>query len=302
MTRRGQPERELVAAIGRIGVWDAGLNSAPAEEVRAVAREIEQLGYRAVWLPEGVKDVFVNTSLMLAAADRLIVVSAIANVWIRSPYAMATAARTVGEAFPGRFVLGLGIGHHGQERFGGERFERPLTQMREYLDVMDEAPYYGPIPTKPVQRVLAALGPRMLAMAAERSRGAHTYLVPVEHTAFARQLIGPEPVLAVEQSFVLGRPESEAREIARGHVARYLRLPNYVNNLQRLGFSERDVADEGSDHLIDAIVALGDAERIADRIRAHLDAGADHVCVQPLMADSDPGALRALEALARALG
>jgi probable F420-dependent oxidoreductase len=215
---------------------------------------------------------------------------------------MATAARTLGDAFPGRFVLGVGISHEGQERFGGgERYERPLSQMRDYLDAMDRSPYSGPVPRKPVQRVLAALGPKMLALAAERTRGAHTYLVPVAHTTFAREVLGLEPLLVVEQSFVLGRSRREARDIARQHVGRYLRFPNYRNNLLRLGFSKRDVAGRGSDRLLEAIVAFGTADRIADRVRAHHEAGADHVCVQPLGRASSPMPLRQLDKVAAAL-
>jgi probable F420-dependent oxidoreductase len=299
---RGGREGELAAAIGPVGVWNAGLSGAPAKQVRAAAAEIEGLGYRSAWLPEGGKDVFVNSAVVLAATGRLVVATGIANPWIRDPYAMATASRTLGDAFSGRFVLGVGISHHGQRRFGGaERYERPLTQMREYLDAMDDGAYWGPVPRKPVQRVLAALGPRMLQLAAERSRGAHTYLVPVEHTSFAREVLGPEAVLAVEQSFVLGGSR-DAREIARRHVGRYLKVPNYRNNLMRLGFTKTDLRGRGSDRLLDAIVASGNPAKVAERVRDHLDAGADHVCVQPLAASNERVPLAPLRKLASALG
>ena len=163
--------------------------------------------------------------------------------------------------------------------------------MRAYLDAMDKAPYTAFRPTTPVRRALAALGPRMLSLSAERTDGAHTYLVPPEHTEQARQEeLGPGPLMCAEQAVLLESDPDRAREIGRAHTAVYFRLPNYQNNLRRLGFSDDEFADGGSDRLVDAIVAWGDEEVIVDRVRAHFDAGADHVCVQPLPAS--PGRCR----------
>jgi probable F420-dependent oxidoreductase len=173
--------------------------------------------------------------------------------------------------------------------------------MRAYLDAMDAAPYGAPEPDPPVSLVLAALGPRMLELAAERADGAHPYFVPVEHTSFARQHLGPEPFLAVEQTAVLTTDAAEGRRIGRAFARGYLALPNYANNLRRLGWSDADLAGDGSDRLIDAIIAWGDIDAIVKRVRSHLDAGADHVCVQVRTDRSSDTALGAFRELRSAL-
>lgn len=281
------PGREVAARIGRIGVWTFAFDRMQVDDVRRAAARLEELGAGAVWLPESVvsKEVFAHAAIVLAATGRIVVASGIANIWARDAVAMANGARTLGDAFPGRFVLGLGVSHEPAVRRRGSVYERPLARMRAYLDEMDRARYSGPEPTQPVPRVLAALGPRMLRLAAERTAGAHPYFVPPEHTPFARRTLGEGPLLAVEQAVVFEEDATRAREIARAHMAHYLRLENYANDLRRLGWSEGDLAGP-SDRLTDAIVAWGPTERIVERLRGHLAAGADHVCAQALSADT----------------
>jgi probable F420-dependent oxidoreductase len=238
---------------------------------------------------------------MLASTRRAIIATGIANIWARDPYAMANGWRMLSDAYPGRFVLGLGVSHEPSVARRGGRYERPLSHMRAYLESMDHSASTAPEPAAPPRRMLAALGPRMLELAAERSLGAHPYFVPVEHTAFARARLGVDPVLAVEQAVVLSTDASEARRIARGYAARYLALANYASNLQRMGWTDADIAGQGSDALIDAVIAWGDEDAIASRIRRHHEAGADHVCVQVLTGDDADVGLDDLRALAPAL-
>ena len=203
---------------------------------------------------------------------------------------MAAAQKTLAEAYPGRFLLGLGVSHIPLvEQIRGHSYGKPVASMRAYLDGMDRAPYRAVPPSVSPMRVLAALGPQMLRLAAERAHGAHSYFVPPEHTARARQILGSDRLLAVEQAVVLETGPAKAREIARAHTSRYLALPNYVNNLRRLGFTDEDLVGSGSDRLVDAIVVWGDMNAVIDRVRAHQSAGANHVCVQVL--PPDPQAL-----------
>jgi probable F420-dependent oxidoreductase len=210
----------------------------------------------------------------------------IANLWARDAMSMAAGQKTIAEAFPGRFLLGIGVSHApAVEGMRGHRYDKPLATMAAYLDAMDKAVFFAAAPPEPPPRVLAALGPKMLALAATRANGAHPYFVPPEHTAFARQHLGDGPILAPEQAVVLDTDPERARQTARGHMATYLGLPNYTNNLLRMGFTDEDIADGGSDKLVDAIVAWGDVDVIAARVQAHRDAGADHVCVQVIVPD-----------------
>ena len=196
---------------------------------------------------------------------------------------MANTQRSLEEAFPGRFLLGLGVSHeHLVDRVRHHDYSKPYSKMVEYLDEMNSALFMAVGPAERPATVLAALGPKMLKLSAEKASGAHPYFVPVEHTAKAREILGPEPMLAPEQMVVLEADRSKALEIARQGMAIYLRAPNYVNNLERLGFSEADVADGGSERLVDAIVATGGVDAAVDRVKAHFDAGASHVCVQVL--------------------
>lgn len=231
----------------------------------------------------------------------MVVAPGIASIYARDPMAMANGSKALAEVYPGRFLLGLGVSHAPTVAARGGDYGPPVASMRAYLDAMDAAPYRGAEPAEPVPRVLAALGPRMLALAAERAAGAHPYFVPVEHTALARETIGPGSLLAPEQAVVLETDPESARRIAREHASYYLGLDNYRRNLRRLGLLEEELAGGGSDRVVDAIVAWGDVEAIQARVRAHLEAGGDHVCVQALAADPSELALGALRELAPAL-
>lgn len=279
---RGERERTLAAAIGRVGVWDAGLCTAPAAVIRAAAADLEQAGYGAAWLHEAGRDAFVAAAILLAVTRRLVVGTSVVLIWRHEPAQAASAARTLGEAFPGRFVLGIGAGHEGVRSWHGRAYERPVRDLAEYLDAMDEARYFAARPEVPVPRVIGALGPRALELARQRSRGAIPYLVPVGYTSTARATLGPGPVLAVHQAIVLGQRPERARELAREHVGRYLATRNYRANLLRCGFTERDLQDDGSERLIEALVPTGGPDEVAARVQAQLDAGADHVCVNPI--------------------
>lgn len=269
----------------------------PAARGQAFAREVEAMGYRVLWIPEtGMsRDVFAHAGLLLAATQRLVIATGIANIWARDPVAMRNGERALAEAYPGRFVLGLGVSHAPVVKRRSEgTYEKPLENMRRYLEAMDKARYSAPEPAEPAPRVLAALGPKMLALAAERTSGAHPYFVPVSHTPIARKALGPDAFLAPEQAMVLETDPAKAREIARKHMAGYLRLDNYANSLRRLKWTDEDIAGP-SDALVDAIVAHGDVAQLVARVRAHLDAGADHVGVQVLNDDPLP-VLRSLKA------
>jgi probable F420-dependent oxidoreductase len=278
---QGERERALAAAIGRVGVWDAGLCAAPAAVIRAAAPELEQAGYGAAWLHEASRDAFVAAAILLAATRRLVVGTSVVLIWRHEPTQAANAARTLGEAFPGRFVLGIGAGHQGARSWHGRAYDRPLRDLAAWLDAMDQARYFAAGPEVPVPRVIGALGPAALELARQRSRGAIPYLVPVCYTSTARTALGRGPVLAIHQAIVLGQRPARARQLAREYVGRYLAARNYRANLLRCGFTDRDLDGGGSDRLIDALVATG-ADEAAARVRAHLDAGADHVCVCPL--------------------
>jgi probable F420-dependent oxidoreductase len=237
--------------------------------------------------------------VLLGATETLVTGTGIANVWARHPATMQGGAATLGGAYPGRFVLGLGISHAPMIDSSGQHYEKPLDHMRRYLDAMDAAALDDPVTDADVPRVLAALRPQMLDLARERADGAHPYFVPPEHTPVARAALGLGKLLIPEQAVVLENDPAAARRVARAHMDLYLKLPNYVNNLRHLGYTDEDVASGGSDRLVDAVVAWGDESAIVTRVHEHLDAGADHVLLQPL-GDLE-GALGQLERLAPAL-
>jgi probable F420-dependent oxidoreductase len=274
--------------LGRVGLWTFQLDLQPAPAAREAAAELEELGYPTIWLPEAVgRDPLVNSALLLSATERLTVATGIASVWARDAQAMASGQLTLCEAFPGRFLLGIGVSHQPMvDLVRGHHYDKPLTKMRDYLEAMDNVFYVAPRPAEEPRRVLAALGPKMLELAATKALGAHPYFVPVEHTAFARDALGEGPMLCPEQAVVLTSDPAVGRAAARQHMATYLGLPNYTNNLRRFGWGDDDFADGGTDALVDAIVAWGDEDAIVARVQAHVDAGADHVCVQVL----DPNA------------
>jgi probable F420-dependent oxidoreductase len=214
---------------------------------------------------------------------------------------MANGARAIADAYPGRFVLGIGVSHAPVVERRGHTYEPPVEMMRSYLDAMDAARYAGPEPEHPAPRVIAALGPKMLELAANRADGSHTYFVPVEHTAFARGVLGDGPLLLVEQAVVLETDAERSRAVARKYMSGYIGLTNYASNLRRLGWGADELAEGGSDRLVDAIVSWGDVEAIRARVQAHLDAGADHVCLQLLSEHSRDLLEEQLKELAPAL-
>ena len=292
--------REAAALLGRVGVWSADPERMTAAEAGRFANEVEALGFKTLWIQEslGSKEIFAHAGLLLAATKTLVIATGIANTWARDPVAMANGAKTLVEAYPDRFLLGVGVSHRTSVAVRGGRYEKPLEHMRAYLDAMDRAPFVGPNrDDPPAPRVIAAIGPRMLRLAAERSLGAHPYFVPLEHTPIARKTLGPEPLLAVEQAAVVGLDREKTLAAAKRHTKYYLALENYANGLRRLGWADADLADTGSEKLQDAIVASGDAAAVGARIAAQHRAGADHVCVQVLGGDS----LVQLRAIARAV-
>ena len=293
---------------GRIGVWMGAFAVAPAAVARPAAAEIEELGYACIWYPEGLgtRESFTNGAVLLGATERIRISSGITHIWGRDPVAAANGARVLEDAYDGRFLLGLGVSHPRQVDPRGHTYAKPVSRMRAFLDAMDDDPFVSPDGTAsarpPVRRVLAALRAPMLRLAAERAGGAHSFLVSVEHTQRAREILGPDRVLVVEHKALIEPDPRVARERGRAALSWYLDTPNYLESLRSLGFDDEDVADGGSDRLVDALVAWGDEGRVAEQLRAHLDAGADHVAIQPLGRDSDPLGLDVLRALAPAVG
>ena len=282
-----------VPPLGRVGIWTGAFYGMSQHEVAGVSAELDGLGYGAIWIPDSVAvDPFVYAAVLLGATSRLTVATGIANVWARDPAAMVGAANAANAVSGGRFLLGLGISHAPLvSGVLGDVYAKPYTRMRGYLGEMDDQvarmAALGRAVPRPA-RVIAALGPRMLELARDASQGAHPYLVTPEHTAFARGVLGPGPLLIPEQAVVLSDDPAVVRARGRAHLATYLRLPNYTNNWKRLGFADADLAAGGSDRLVDALVAGGSAERIRERVEAHLAAGADHVCIQVLGDDAAP--------------
>ena len=246
------------------------------------------MGWPTLWRPESSgRDVLVSSSVLLGATTRLIVASGIAQIQARHPVTTAAAQKTLFEAHEGRFLLGLGVAHASSvERIRKLEYRTPYSDMVAYLEAMADAPYFAVEPAAKPPTVLAALGPRMLKLSAEAADGAHPYFTPPEHTAMAREIIGPGSLLAPEQMVVIDTDLDRARTVARTNMARYLRLPNYTNNLLRCGLSQTDI-DDVTDRLVDRIVACGDIDATVQRVQEHHDAGADHVCIQVLAADDD---------------
>lgn len=272
--------------IGKIGIW-AFLDALPAAESQRCAKQIEDLGFGALWIPEAVgREVFTSASLLLAGTERLVIATGIANVWARDAMAMASAQKTLCEAYDGRFLLGMGVSHAPMvDAVRGHAYNKPLTYMRSYLDKMDQALFFAALPKEEPVRVLAALHPKMLKLAAERASGSHPYFVPPSHTKIAREALGAGKLLAPEQAVCLETDPAKARAWARGHMKIYIGLPNYRRNLENLGFVASDFENGGSDNLVDAIVAWGDMDVIRERIHQHQENGADHVCLQVIGPD-----------------
>lgn len=276
--------------LGRVGIWTFTLDAQPMSRSQEAAAELESLGFRTLWIPEAIgRDPFASAALLLSATKNLIVATGIASIHARTAATMQAIQKTLTEAFPERFLLGIGVSHHHMVKsLHKSVYEKPYSKMVEYLDVMDGGLFVASPPTTPTHRVLAALGPKMLKLASVRADGAHPYFTPVEHTAAAREILGVGSVLAPEQAVILETDPTKAREIARKYMGTYSRLPNYANNLLRHGFTEDDIKGANgasSDRLVDAIVAWGTLDTIAQRIQQHLDAGASHVSVQVLQDD-----------------
>lgn len=257
-----------------IGVWSHELRYGDPAEIADLAAELEALGFSALWMPDVGGDVLGAVDHLLASTSSVVIATGILNIWMHTAAEVGEWRAGLSDAGRDRLLLGIGISHAPLiDAQPGMSWERPLATTSAYLDAMDEAgiPVDG--------RCVAALGPKMLELARDRSAGAHPYLVTPEHTAMARDVLGAGALLAVEQGVVLETDRDAAREVARHALAVYATLPNYVNNWKRLGFTDEDAASL-SDRLVDALVTWGDPETVADRVQAHRDAGADHVCVQ----------------------
>jgi probable F420-dependent oxidoreductase len=287
--------------IGKIGIWFFldGMNAADSV---TFARKVEKHGYGALWIPEAVgREPFAHAAYLAAHTEKLVFATGIANIYARDPITMSAASKTVAELSGGRFLLGIGVSHKPLvSNLRGHSYDKPYSYMKEYLPKMKSALYRAPLPREEVPVVIAALHPKMLALAAEQTNGTHTYFVPPEHTAKARAAIGPKPWICAAQAVILESDATKARAMARTYMKTYVpRLPNYTNNLKNLGWQDKDFENGCSDALVDAIVAWGTADKIRERIDAHLKAGASHVCILPIRVDNeslpDP---RVVEALA----
>src|ERR1700720_4763159 len=289
--------------LGAFGVWTFQLDALPASRMLETAAELEELGYGALWYGEAIgREALTKAGLLLAGTKRVVIATGIANIYGRDPVTMASGQKTLAETYPNRFLLGLGVSHVPLvEQLRGHRYDKPVATMRAYLDAMDKVPYRAVPPSSKPPRVLAALGPKMLQLSADRADGAHPYNSTPKHTAQARELLGPGPYLCPEQAVVLEKDPTKARAIARKFLAIYLTLPNYTNNWLRLGFEEADFSNGGSDRLIDAVVAWGELKTVINRINEHHGAGAGHVCLQVLRAAPKTLPLREYRELASAI-
>jgi probable F420-dependent oxidoreductase len=285
--------------LGKVGIWSRELRYNPDRGARAAAAaELEDLGYTAIFIPDAGGDVLAEIEHLLAATRTISLATGVLNIWMHDPADVASRRADLVARFGPRFLLGLGSSHAPLVRSAGRGpYVQPYSRMVRYLDALDTAA--AAVPT--ADRMLAALGPRMLSLARDRAAAAHPYLVPPEHTAVAREILGHGPLLAPEQAVILGTDQRRGHELARAFVSDYLRLPNYVRNLRRLGFSEADVTANGSNRLVDALVVCGTEEAIAARIRAHHDAGADHVCIYVIGGTGEALPLDAWRRLAPAL-
>ena len=285
-------------APGRIGIFAGALSAQPAAVQRQVAVEMEELAYGTLWYGESLaREAFAQAAIFLSGTSRLVIASGIANIWARDPMAMAAGGRAIAEAWPDRFILGVGVSHAPMVTARGHDYARPVSAMREYLDQMGQAQWRGPeAPLPPV--VLAALGPRMVALAAERAAGAYPYFTTAKHIRLVREQMGPEPFLAADLPVVLAAERAEARSIGDAHMNVYLRTDNYRNNLLRLGWAPEDLEPPGSDELFDAVVAWGEIARIHERVDSLLSGGADQVVLNLVTKDRSVPYLAELRALA----
>lgn len=288
--------------IGHFGIWTSLLDLQPTTRVREIVSELDEMGWGCLWRPESTgRDPLVSAALWLDACPRMAVATGIAQTYARHPMTTMAATRTLDEAFPGRFLLGLGVSHAPLvEGVRGLDYSTPLADMEAHLDAMDAAPFTALAPEGRPPRILAALGPKMLALAAAKAEGAHPYFTTPDHTVTAREILGPDKFLAPEHMVIIDTDAERARRVARANMERYLQLPNYTRNLARLGFTEHDITSV-SDRLVDAIVLWGDVDSIVPRVREHIEAGADHVCLQPLVEDPTEPPMDQYRELAAAL-
>jgi probable F420-dependent oxidoreductase len=275
--------------LGNLGVW-MSMDSMTAAAAAAFAKRVEAWGYAALWIPESRgRNALVHSSWLLANTQRLIVATGIANVYARDPMAMANGQRGLNEQSDGRFLLGVGVSHRPMvQEVRGHTYDKPVATMRAYLAAMRDAPYQAPMPRDKPLTVVAALGPRMMALSSELADGAHPYNTTPEHTAKARAILGPGKLLCPEVWVLLETDPAAARRAAREALSRYMQLENYVNSWRREGFGDDDLAGGGSERFLDAMVAWGDEGAIRARVRQHWDAGADHVCIQPISPQGSP--------------
>ena len=287
---------------GTVGVWTMAHESLPPQKSGEIALELEELGYSALWIPEAWgREALTSASLLLSATSSLVVATGIANIWGRDAVTAANGAKTLTAAFNERFVLGLGVSHEPLvSRLRGHEYATPLRQMKEFLTAMDAAPMLAAEGKTRVARVLAALGPKMLELAATHADGAHPYLVTPEHTERARRILG-DKFLGVELSVVLGESREEFLRRAHAHLEIYTGLENYTNSWRRLGFGDEDFVRGGSTRLCEALVVHGDESAILAKINDHRQAGADHVCLQVLGSEISSPPFEAWRALAPAV-
>jgi probable F420-dependent oxidoreductase len=274
--------------IGRVGLWTGLIDAHPTARIRDLVQEIEAMGWPCLWRPEASgRDALVSAATMLEHTTRLAIATGIAQIHARHPHTTVAGQKTLHESSDGRFLLGLGVSHapfiEGSRKLA---YNTPYSDMVAYLDAMASAPFTAVAAKNEPPTVLAALGPKMLKLSATAADGAHPYFSPVEHTAFARGILGAGPLLAPEQMVVIDTDRARAHETAKVHMTRYLQLPNYTNNLRRFGFTDDDLAGP-SPKLIDAVVACGSLDQVVTRINDQHAAGADHVAVQVLTRGTD---------------
>lgn len=261
--------------LGTFGVWTFDFEDQPAARMRESVQELEEQGWRAFWIPELLgREAFSHAGFLLACTKRIHIINGIAQIWAREARWTVGGSRLLTDAYPNRYVLGLGFG--GYDRPG----TTPMAAMINYLDDMDALETPNPAPEAPVQRILAAYGPKMLGLARDRAAGAHTYKVNVAHTAQAREILGPDAFLGVEHAVLFESDPDKARAIAREHLDAYLNGKFNIAKFRRLGYTEEDLSNGGSDHFVDDFVFWGDLDTIVEKLRAHVEAGADHVGVQ----------------------
>ncbi|MET8771257.1 TIGR03620 family F420-dependent LLM class oxidoreductase [Streptomyces sp. NPDC004658] len=282
--------------LGTFGIYTFDFEHQPAARIRDSVQQLEEMGWRALWIPEALgRDAFTHAGLLLGASRRLTVVNGIARIWSREARWTHGAALLLADAYPGRHVLGLGFG--GDPRPG----VKPLAAMSAYLDELDTLETPNPRPETPVRRLLAAYGPKMLQLARDRAAGAHTYHVNTAHTAQAREILGPDAFLAVEHAVLFETDPARARGLAREHLHGYLRTPYNLAKFRRLGYTDDDLAGGGSDRFVDDLVFWGDPDTVVRKLRGHVDAGADHVAVQVIGVRPGESALAHWRSLADAL-